>query len=246
MYQDYLDEGRPKSVLYSHLDSKRFGQKIGRVSFGPDDSICLRKLSHDVQEFDLVFVRLPTSKSILVRELMKELDVFQADTLTYFCKVGLASTADMARPPTELVTPDCVAAHIRASFVEYVNHYTADPDLDKSKSLEGYVEWATRMSGEANVCLVPVVESGHLNALAVVQIVNQSAEILLNSVEPSARGRGIYSHLLELVEEEIVLRGCTTLRVSTQVSNRTVINTLIRRGFLLEETFMTLHVRPKQ
>jgi ribosomal protein S18 acetylase RimI-like enzyme len=83
-----------------------------------------------------------------------------------------------------------------------------------------------------------------IGALALAVVEGSTTEIILNSVLPELQGRGLYIQLLEMVEYRTLEIGGSMVRISTQSTNIRVINALIKAGYRLENSFLTLHIRP--
>jgi hypothetical protein len=65
---------------------------------------------------------------------------------------------------------------------------------------------------------------------------------LLGGITAAARGKRMYSRLLDVAESDLVAREASRIYISTQVSNGTVIREWIRRGYRFRAGLSTFHV----
>jgi hypothetical protein len=245
MHSDFSDGYQHSSLKLSESESKRFGQCIGRGSFSSLDENDFDQLVQQLLKFDLVFLRIPAH---LVRKVQAfsscGLDVFQSDNLLYFANKTPKGTHHKDWYSDKLPPLSIIQEHVAECFDGYLNHYTADCYLSERKSLDGYLEWSSNLYLADNVESVYMPFRDKIGALALAVVEGSTTEIILNSVLPELQGRGLYIQLLEMVEYRTLEIGGSMVRISTQSTNIRVINALIKAGYRLENSFLTLHIRP--
>jgi GNAT superfamily N-acetyltransferase len=235
-------------VTASPAESARFGIEVARVVVGRHSSIAVADVIEAIVATgaDLFIVRYPAEHVEWSHRLFADLQprtVFHADTLMYWhLEVGAGS----GRPPASGLAvetspgADAVAHLIGRIFVDYTNHYAANPFLDHQAALEGYQEWAT-VSCTGGDC-VTVVNEGEPIAVATLEKSISSVEILLAGVDPAWQGKGVYSTLVWAVEQQAAELGVPSVVISTQAHNVKVQRSWARHGFVPAATVETVHV----
>lgn len=243
----------PPQIQVSDLDSKRFSIKAERLTITNEEQISDGKIVELCREMsgDLLILRAPSSRVTLGARLLglEQIDVFQADTLVYFTKTlddvnsRFGATHDVVIRNSMPSDMEHVGSVAREAFESYPNHYLANPHLEPTAIAQGYGEWAESCVADPRMTVLVAVGDESVCGFIATKINNQRAEVVLNAVIPSFQGRGIYQNLLQRTCNLVFEGGGSSISISTQVSNHRVINTWIRSGFVLTETFNTFHLR---
>jgi len=137
-----------------------------------------------------------------------------------------------------------VGAIARRAFRGYVGHFHADPHLDRDAADAVYVEWAetsTAHADKSRPVLLCCRNNFVLGFLTLRGIGEQTAEIVLNAVDPMQQGRGIYGLLVESALKHARQGGANELSVSTQINNYGVQRVWARLGFVHTNSLYTFH-----
>ena len=248
MLQEFSSQQR-SSAKESSLESNRFSLNIGRLIVPFDDQTSDTELEQLCRNssFDLLIVRASASRNLLANALSNIAShrTIHADTLLYFQK-SLTSTSPSPQPISmgllQLSEHTAYQQLVRDVFPNYANHYSANPMLNHSLCLEGYIEWATSLlNNDTSRVFVSRTSTGQLTSFIAIQGEN-TAEIVLNGTAPDSQGSGIYSDLLMFACAELGAMGFTEIYTSTQSSNDKVIRTWIRNGFNYMTAINTFHV----
>jgi hypothetical protein len=238
----------------SVVESHRFGLKVGRLlvpfnsQISDDEIVALCSDS----TFNLVVVRTHSSRnslSELLSSIASHYSIF-ADSLLYFGLSLRASNRDLAHNLSisslgvlEESERQSFLELVRATFVDYMNHYSSNALLPKHLALEGYVEWAsTLLNDTQGQIFVARNNQEGLSSFIAIKHDGQTAEIILNGTSPNSQGLGVYPTLLNFVSSELVASGFTELVASTQSSNSNVIKVWINSGFNYLAAINTFHV----
>ena len=235
-------------------DSKRFNRRIarGRIEQIMPQSGALQTEIADMQA-DIVIIRLPAGLVAPIHELIGSGFVpIHADTLVYHARqldkpivdkcpdstltAGLANLTDRAR----------IVEIARAAFRSYRSHYHANPLLDSDAITEGYAEWAASFlnsqSPDHETWVVRTDSEVIGFATCAISGKDKSAEIILNAIDPTHAGRGVYGYLLSQMLLSYKTRGLTSVRISTQVWNYAVQRAWARAGFVITHAYDTYHI----
>jgi hypothetical protein len=248
-----LQEFSSQQLLFpkeSTLESRRFNLNIARLIVPLDDRTSDTELAQMCLEssFDLLIVRASATRNLLANALSKIAShrTIHADTLLYFQK-SLSSTS--TSPQTQSMGLLQASEHtayqqlVRDVFPNYANHYSANPMLDQTLCLDGYVEWASSLlTRDTGRIFVSRTSSGQLASFIAIQGEENTAEIILNGTAPGSQGSGVYSDLLAFTCSELGKMGFTEINTSTQSSNDKVIRTWARNGFNYVTAINTFHV----
>lgn len=121
---------------------------------------------------------------------------------------------------------------MEATFVGYLNHYASNPWLRPIDAGAAYADWALRsLGGQEYVVVGDVGPAGDVQAIALLHISAQTAEVLLAGVVPGARGRGAYTTFIVAIAEALACMGIGRVVISTQDHNVAVQRLWCRVGF---------------
>lgn len=233
----------------SPLESRRFGHTFSRVevSLAVHDPSALDVVRSFLREdvSDVVVVRYPAVHVGWFAELLDPgRALISADTLTYWSlDVGTgrppstnpAVTARVADLPAQALVEDLVSD----MFAGYGNHYLANPLLDPSAALAGYVEWAQRSAADDTAVLLH--RDGDDVGLATMETGAAVCEIQLAGIRADFQSLGLYGHLLAACEDAARAAGATQLVISTQAHNANVQRAWARYGFVPVGSLHTVH-----
>ncbi|MFN2320869.1 MAG: GNAT family N-acetyltransferase, partial [Dermatophilaceae bacterium] len=136
---------------------------------------------------------------------------------------------------------DAVSTVVGESFRAYGSHYSANPRLDPSDALAGYVEWAVSAYRTDPGNVVLAMRDGRPVGVATLTRSGSDLEIELAGLTPAAQGRGLYGRLLTAVGRVGVEEGLDRVIISTQVHNTRVQRAWIRAGMKPFAAVATVH-----
>jgi hypothetical protein len=242
----------------SQVESDRFGVSLARVTVGRrategDDTWHALAQACDRPE-DVLVVRWPSAlvgcSSVLAASGRV---VLPADTLTYWDTPATDLAAQPVAPDTppvvraDQVDPAELHAAVADVFAGYVNHYAANPLLDRRLALEGYVDWVARTLHAQPGAGAVLVDGDRVLGFGtwVMDPAGEHCEFLLGGMRAESRGRGWYALLLVETARAALAAGVPTLLISTQGSNVGVQRAWARLGLRPRAEFTTAHlVRP--
>jgi RimJ/RimL family protein N-acetyltransferase len=251
-WDDLLEPG--VVVRASPVESDRFGCSIERMTIGPGP-VDVDRLLEVIQDLsaDVLVVRYDASRLDLACIFARShRAVVPAGTLTYW-ETPVSVAAPSTRSNVEVLSADAldletvsalVRAIVRASFMDYGNHYRANPLLDRSAALAGYEDWAVRSLRADPANVLVMMDHGEPIAVATLEPGADGGhlEILLAGLVPAAQGKGLYGALLCACESVAAARGTHRLVISTQVHNVRVQRAWARHGFRPFAAVETVHL----
>lgn len=244
--------GESDCVINSEVESQRFGLRVGRFSIASDSDLSDNEVVETIKNsgFDLIILRYPSTRlrlGAMVAESTK--NSFQADTLLCFSRT--IHGADTALRSGEFGVrfahsgdDEAIRNVALKAFDSYSSHYAANPQIDMSKILDGYVDWASRQLIDASVVLVH--ESRQINGFLTLKIENGLAEIVLNAVDPDMQNQGVYQRLIESAVHYASANDCEKIVTSTQSTNYKVMRAWVKNGFDVYLSLNTIHVNLKR
>jgi GNAT superfamily N-acetyltransferase len=230
-------------------ESARFGFEVRRYAIGHGDE---RRLIEAIRTEapSLAIVRLPSTRPDLLRRFREICgDVILGDCLVVYRRDNVRHGRPEGPANDTFATREATAADFDLLerltdeiFVDYRNHYAANPRLAGFDLSEGYREWTRGHVGTpGRRCLVGTVD-GEACCYGTVRLDPDECEIVLNGVVPAYRGRGVYRDLLRAMIGLFVDEGAARSMISTQVDNAAVQRVWIREGFFPDESFFTVHL----
>jgi hypothetical protein len=235
-------------VVHSLVESQRLGLTVGRCSIPVgsnllDEEVVLKVVN---SAFDLVILRYPSARTRLNHLIAAQSkNSFQADTLLYFSRDIDQNGVGQS---TEVVGVRSARAHdeeaIRnvalKAFKSYGSHYSTNPRIDRSRVLDGYVDWASRQMHDATVVLVHQTEV--VDGFLSLNINDGVAEIVLNAVDPSAQNQGVYQRLLDGTVRIAYENNYKKIITSTQLTNYKVMRVWTKNKFSIFLSLNTVHL----
>lgn len=232
------------------LESARFGLRTFRATVTSIDTDALFE-ELVACHVDVAILRLPTRDSNQIQNIERYgLRAIHADTLvSYACRLQEHESKPLQNPglQIDLARVDdeqAIIALIKAVFLDYPNHYHANPLLDRAAVLDGYCEWALTHIGGDNVVSWVARVDGRLAAIACSSFDASEGVChgVLHGVHPDFSGSRIYTDLIRHTKNYFRNRGYRLLKISTQVGNLTVQRVWVREGFVFDEAFDTFHI----
>jgi ribosomal protein S18 acetylase RimI-like enzyme len=234
VFSDFVDD-EPTQLQISLTESQRFGMSVGRLSVPfssveSDDEIA--QLCAD-SSYDLIIVRVSADRAGILSSLqgLVERSVLQADTLEYFAW-DLSNLPSESGESLDFETHasnqfETIRSLVEVSFSGYRNHYSENPQLARSATVEGYLEWVERAMQAETSRMFLATKTGQLEPLgfivADVNVQQHIAEVLLNGVDPAHRRQGVYQTCLIGAARALrQIDGMTKLVISTQSANTSV------------------------
>ncbi len=233
----------------SPRESARFGFDVRRYAFVGGDPDPMLAAIHE-EAADLAIIRLPTARTDVLRRLREVAeDVILGDVLVVYRRDNIRlgppdgpTNSSFAVRPAKGADFPLLDRLTDAIFVDYRNHYQANPRLAGFDLADGYREWTRGHVGTGDLrCLIGGVD-GVECAYGTVRLDPEECEIVLNGVLPDYRSRGVYRDLLRAMVGLFVEHGAPRSMISTQVDNRAVQRVWVREGFRLDGSYFTVHL----
>ena len=237
-------------LQYSQIESQRFGLCIHRGYFNDIEEGALQ--SYILNEgVDVLIFRIAAEKQYELAKLNNiALPYLVTDTLVYY-RVNLD-----AYQPNELRNQDiefekCQPVHgpiidrlVQEIFAGYTNHYNSNPYLPKQDILAGYQEWARSYIAADDIGRISwlVRRKGNPIGFATCSWQGAESEGVLYGVISEASGGGIYGDIIRFTQNYFKMQGIRFMKVSTQVQNYAVQKVWNREGFVIDQSFLTIHV----
>lgn len=248
--------GTQVRTWHSPAESSRFGIGVGRLVVGYDVSdtgLAEERLVEELRSSteDLLILRWPAHLTRLgAVAAQSDRWVFPADTLTYW-EVPSTSLAASDEGDAEIgivrsdevsdAMEQAISAVVRDSFEAYGSHYSANPRLDPSQALAGYIEWAVAAYREDPGHVVLATRHGEPIGVATLSPHVSDLEIELAGLTPAAQGLGLYGRLLGAVGRVALAESRDRVIISTQVHNVRVQRAWVRAGLKPFAAVATVH-----
>jgi GNAT superfamily N-acetyltransferase len=201
--------------------------------------------------FDLIFVRAPIERARLGAELSRAAgrEIRAVETLVYFeWDVAKASTAQHRQSFRfeSVVSFASLQSLIEDSFAGYKNHYSANPLLSATVTVDAYVEWARTLLQDSSCRLLVACDESSGDpigfVLSSVGSAARSAEVVLNGVSPKRQREGVYAGLMTAAAQRLRdVDGVLHLAISTQSTNFAVIEAWKKLGLHESLSLNTFH-----
>jgi ribosomal protein S18 acetylase RimI-like enzyme len=242
-----------QQILYSELESKRFDANIYRCKTTDFDE---NSLSEQIKKHnvDVLILRLPTStKAEHYKLLNLPYPVLHADTLVYY-KCDLSKTGnfplrdDFSLVPVNKDSSEAIKNLIPIVFDGYQNHYFSNPLFDKSKIIDGIVEWGLSFFEDSKkICLLAQNDKKQIAAFICVNLDSnqKTGDLILAGVAPEFSNQGIYSFLIQQTLSFLTDNGYKEVLTSTQIQNVAVQKAWIKSGLSLAYSIDTYHINSK-
>lgn len=237
---------------YSDIESRRFNFNVYR-------GVCEDIKEKNILEFilennvDVAIIRVPSGNQKKIFRLNKlGMPYIIADALVFYC-VNLSKYSPRDLKNKDIIFVKCsqdghnvLGELVENIFQDYDNHYFSNPLLGKSLIMEGYKEWAqSYVTNERDGCVSWIIKKSDSPigfATCKFNEENSQCEVVLNGVVPNEAGRGIYSDLIRFIQNYFKNKGFATMLVSTQLQNYAVQKVWNREGFVIEKSYITIHI----
>ena len=243
-----------QDLNFSKKESARFKMNIYRGYFNAlqRDNITKIKKSILNNDVDTAIFRIPTEELQYISKLDNiGFPYIVADTLVYYYVDFKKSTIhNIKNENLEFVRineSDIELLNLLVDdiFVEYNNHYSSNPYFSTDNIIEGYKEWARGLIDENEGKIGWFVKKNNENigfATCSYDSNENISEGVLYGVKPSASGGGIYSDIIRFTQKYFEKLNITQMKVSTQIQNYAVQKVWSREGFVLKQSFNTIHI----
>ncbi len=236
----------------SLLDSNRFSLNIHRETCSEMDIKLIRKYIYE-NLVDILILRVESHKKEKQSNIASlGFPYIHCDNLVYY-KSDLIN--GIPKPlKNNLIFKEVdhsnafeLEGMIPLIFNDYQNHYMANPYLDKSGIIEGYIEWAKAYISSDNSGKISWLVSNKNNDLVGFATCNfnevtKVCEGILYGILPNMSGGGIYSDLIRFTQMYFKEKGFEQMLVSTQIQNYAVQKVWSREGFYLYNSYDTYHI----
>ena len=241
------------SIIYSEIESKRFGLRVYRGQYKDFDTSDVESIIKK-DNFDIIIVRYPTATLYEHFRLVgyENCITIHADSLVYYVaplqEIDIKPLRNNLR--FEVVTSEsdkCLDALVETIFSGYQNHYYANPCLQRKAITDGYIEWAKSYARCENGKIAWMAKDGLSgDVVAFATCFNNADESecegILYGVMPEFSGRGIYADLIRFTQGYFKSIGMEKMKVSTQLQNYKVQKVWNSHGFKLDKSFETYHI----
>ena len=138
---------------------------------------------------------------------------------------------------------DEIVALARIAFADYVNHYHADPRLDRAAAAEVYPDWTGRLLAQRDDDHeVLVAESdGVIVGFHALARYGDRATQPLSGVRPGIQGKHVYQTMNTRGIEWAIASGAKTIDGAVQLTNTAIQRALWRRGYVPVGAYFVLH-----
>lgn len=232
----------------SILETERFKMNILRAKV---KNINIKELSQEIYKnnIDITFLRIPSESFEQIHKLDQlGFNYSQVDTLVYyFVDFSQYSPKELKNKDLEFrkaksQDKEILRTLVIEIFPGYTNHYYSNPFLSKDHILEGYVEWVLNYIEKENKEVFIIYKNNLPIAFATCDLEEELAEGVLYGVHPDYSGGGIYSDIIRYTQKYYFDLGIMKMKVSTQIQNFAVQKVWTREGFILMESYNTIHI----
>lgn len=252
---DYLRDREP-SFRDSPAESRRFGMSVARITVPEavesDSALAWTRERLTSAPYDLVILRYPARHVTWAAALLDiGRDIVHADSLVYFTRL---LTTGPTIPPLDLtsyagswsaardrdVDPDALGDLVHSVFLDFSNHYAANPLLDQGAVLAGYREWVSASVRNDRVLCV----NDEVGPVAFITWSDEGpvCQLHIGGVHPRAQGRGLFGAVLLGAAAAAQRAGCSELDSPTQVQNIRQLAVSWRIGLRAGGACNTVHV----
>jgi len=237
------------NINISQWDTEHFGFKVANLVSIEEKSNLKRGIEKArLSGVKLLICRCPITEFEQVHEL-EQSGFLLMDTLVYYSldlsKYAIPSTKFKSRAATDK-DEEYVRQIAELSFEGYHSHYFADSQLDRQKCRELYERWAINVFHDrklADQVLVTLIDKTVV-AFAAIKI-NRSrntGEIVLTSVHPEARRKGVYRDSIIHALRWVKRQGYNAMETPTQLINTPIQRAWTGIGGKLDRSYYTFHL----
>jgi hypothetical protein len=235
---------------YSKSESKRFGLNIYRDNI---KEINAREILNEIKskDIDLAILRLPAEKQFQVASLENiGLPYLIADTLVFYdvnlenISINPLKNNDLEFILCENNKKEILEELVGKIFIDYTNHYYANPYLKKELITEGYKEWACSYINKLEnnkIAWLLTKNSNHIGFFTS-DFSLQNGQIILGGISPEFKGNGFYTDFIRFIQTYYKDKKINKIIVSTQIQNYIVQRVWSKEGFKLSKALITIHI----
>ena len=177
-----------------------------------------------------------------------DFEYFQADTLVYYYlnlenyKPKSLKNQDLTFIKAKKDDVTVLQKMVKVIFKNYKNHYSSNKYINTDDALEGYVQWVISFLDCSNKDVFIVYRNEKPIAFATCEYSQDDIEGVLFGVMPDASGGGVYSDIIRFTQAHYQKKGIKLMKVSTQIQNLAVQKVWSREGFMLQDSYSTIHI----
>ena len=239
-------------VVYSDIESRRFGMKIFRGQYEEFIWDDVKKIT-DNSDYDVIIVRYPTNTIYEHYHLfdLSNCKILHTDSLVYYSAALQKIDIKPLRNNLEFEKLDSNTAPqldeiVEAIFTNYQNHYYANPCFQREQIIEGYLEWAKSLIQDNSGFTWLIKDKDSMSNVSFLACsydkTNSTSELKLGGVLPNYAGRGIYTDFVNYAQSYFKKKGIEKLITSTQLQNIAVQRVWQKLGFIFEKSYETYHI----
>ena len=236
----------------SEWDTEHFGFKVAKLPYVKDGFSCIYENTRKLESLGskLLISRCPTNDFAWIHELERRgfhfMDVivyYSIDLSNYYESVPLKYQSREATDDDLLAVKQIA----RESFQEYnISHFHADSNLDMQKCDEVYELWAINSFRDKSLSdYMMVIEIDHsVMAFLTIKLkcYGEVGETILSAVHPLARGKDVYTDIINHGIRWIQKQKCKKFETSTQLTNVSVQKAWSKLGARLDRSYCTFHL----
>ncbi len=237
------------TAFFSPTESNRLNKRVVRFTITSSGIGPLRKLIESHYP-DLAIVRFPSDKVDLVNELYRSFpEVVFGDCLVEYMIDLEQVSAPKNQDDFDLGVLEAEEMHFEAldhivmySFSNYKNHYSRNPRLKGFDLIPAYQEWVrASVTSLDKTCLLFFYDDilcGFFSAEKAGTVYRG----LLSGVIPAYRRSGVFRGIIRSVKSIFHKNGATKIVTSVLLENRPVHKVLLGEGFVISNSFLTMHL----
>jgi len=237
-------------IKFSAVESRGLGFNVWR---GELNSINTKKLSKIIKKnkVDVAIISIPAARKDLILRLQDlNYPVIFADILIYYSMSQEDFNSRNSPDNLGISFVPIISKHfsiidelIEDIFHGYQNHYTANPLLSVD-IVAAYQEWIRLFASDQENSRTGWIlkKADSYIAFLTCDFTAQCCEIVLTGVSTFARDMGVFMDMLNFLINHCKELGVTKIIVSTQLHNYAAQSAYIRKGFLIDRAFITVHI----
>jgi RimJ/RimL family protein N-acetyltransferase len=237
-------------MYFSEIESKRFDFNIYR---NYSDEIELEKILLEIKEkkVDIAILRIPLEKQFQLSELENlNIPYIIADKLMTYnldltkAEINPLKNQDLFFRKCTVKDTKNINLLVEQIFKDYRNHYFSNPFFDKNKITEGYKEWANSFIDNGKNDKIGWIVFNNTEDIGLATFSLNGKEIIggLHGIRPEYSGKGIYSDFTRFMQCYFKELNFNNIQIGTQEPNHAVQKVWSNEGFILSNTFITIHI----
>lgn len=231
------EEYKCEVVLPLAWDTDYFGIPCGKALLGADTTEeQLQKLVPELMQYTFSAVQNIGNCPEVNRFLALNTRAYLVDINLQFEK-SCGGNAPAARegdcPIVQAsVLPDSIGRQLIVERSDFIySKFVCDPELDRRSGYKVYEKWLDNARFSDNKFFIYCMDSDRLAAYILFNIKDETLTIELVKVNAAYQGRHFATKLLTELQSYAASRGCTVMRVGTQLNNIPAVNLYHHFGF---------------